>query len=42
MVTSIENLSEDVLLKIFDYMDGKTLKNATLVCKLLEEILEIK
>jgi hypothetical protein len=33
MENSIESLSDDVLLEIFEYLNGDSLKNAALVCK---------
>lgn len=32
-VIKMEMLSDDVLLEVFEYLDGKMLKNAALVCK---------
>lgn len=33
METTIESLSDDVRLEIFEYLDAKSLRSATLVCK---------
>lgn len=33
MESPIETLSDDALLEIFEYLDPKSLKNASLVCK---------
>lgn len=32
-VTTINEISEDILLEIFRWLDGKTLKDAALACK---------
>ena len=33
MKSTIEKLSDDVLLEVFTFLDGKSLKSASLVCK---------
>lgn len=33
MVLTVQQLSDGVLLKFFDWLDAKSLKNAALVCK---------
>lgn len=33
MEVSIDLISNDVLLEVFEYLDGKSLKTAALVCK---------
>lgn len=33
MKLTIENLSDDVLLEVFEYLDAKSMKCAVLVCK---------
>lgn len=38
----MENLSDDVLLEVFEFLDAKTLKNAALVCKKYESSLKTK